>query len=476
MASGAILVSAVIASVAGAQPAPTPLHNQFFDWTVGAVAVPPPNYVASPFLTDANAAAVDTYLQFNVPANGVRAVKVAEPISDATAALIFNNPNYHVSYVFGDLEGPDAVNDAARLSNQVRYVDKKTLTKSANAFVGNYGFTDLTGKDLTQPGTYSQSSGSHSYSGFDHRHFKAADLSMNNPEMYPGSPSFKNFATGSTAPNIRSALFILPAWRLSEVTQSHKAGATIPWIADFNNFGTAALDSNHNGADGYLFANETHDQMLSDRDFATLVAHYRLRGADSFALLESGVVGKTQEQMQNQAREGWIGGPGSNPALNNSINLRMSAADRVLLIKDGPSGGGVPSLGDNSTIVVDGTTKSIESAGAMWSGVYSLSQAKMDVLISNMDAAQHKVTLPSNIGGYALNTRDYSLGEGSHLLVEYSLVGGKWTNAVTSIPFSDLDTDRARAGIPEPGMLSIVALGAGFFLTRRRRRSDAANV
>src|SRR5205814_9456574 len=139
--------------------------------------------------------------------------------------------------------------------------------------------------------------------------------------------------------------------------------------------------------------------------------------------METGVVGKTQTQEQDQAREGW---------LEPHINARMSAADHVILIKDGPSGAGDPSLGDNSSIVVDGTTESIEQAGAMWSGVYSISQGKLDMLLSNMDGSQHKITLPGAAGGYALATKDFTLNPGSHMLVEYSLVAGKWTNAIAS--------------------------------------------
>ena len=75
----------------------------------------------------------------------------------------------------------------------------------------------------------------------------------------------------------------------------------------------------------------------------------------------------------------------------------MTAADRRLLVGTEQLYGG-PS-GDNAEIIVDGSMKTIEQAGSLFSGVYSLSQGKLDVLISNMDDTSHKVTLPGNIGG-----------------------------------------------------------------------------
>ena len=56
--------------------------------------------------------------------------------------------------------------------------------------------------------------------------------------------------------------------------------------------------------------------------------------------------------------------------------------------------------------------------------------------------------LPDKVGGYALNTADFTLNGGTHLLVEYNLNGsGKnrgWHEAMTIIPFTELDGDRGR--------------------------------
>jgi len=66
---------------------------------------------------------------------------------------------------------------------------------------------------------------------------------------------------------------------------------------------------------------------------------------------------------------------------------------------------------------------------------------------------------------------NYTLNAGTHLLVEYTLSGNKWTSALTSVPFTDLDTNRTRPGVPEPGMLSLLGVAGVFGLTRRRRKN-----
>src|SRR5262249_52483486 len=149
-------------------------------------------------------------------------------------------------------------------------------------------------------------------------------------------------------------------------------------------------------------------QNLSSRDFATLVAHYRLRGANSFNLFESGVVGISQAQEEAQAKEGWTF---SNTG-GSHINDVLGASDKRLLIGNELLYGALADA--NTQIIEDGTTKNIEQAGAMFSGVYSTSKKKLDVLISNMDDVSHKLTLPDKIGGYALNTKDFTLAGGSH--------------------------------------------------------------
>jgi hypothetical protein len=437
------------------------LQNQFFDWTIGDTPAPP-NFVSSPFLTDANRDSVNTFLS-SLPADSIHAIKVEHPISDSTANLIFSNPSYNVAFVFADLETANPVPDVQRLVSQLK------TSNSASAAVGNFGMSSIAGDDPTQPGNYRKDGrGHHSFSGFRRDEFLNAGVNMSNADLYPGDPSYRNpISANSSAPNIRSALFTLPAWRVSQVTATKTTGElNIPYVADFNNYFVDAFDSDHDPSTGYRFDNPTHDQMLSSQDTAALLAHYRLRGADSVHLMTTGVVTKTQEEFQNEVRTGWT---------ETHIAERMTAPDRMLLVKDGPNGKGVPGLGDNSSIVIDGSTKTIEEAGALWSGVYSLSQEKMDVLLSNMDGDSHTITLPSKMGGFSVATTDFTVPGGSHLLVEYGLSGsGKnrgWNSVMTLIPFTELDGDRGHPGVPEPTIVAMLGIGGMMVITRRRRRS-----
>src|SRR5437763_6307900 len=120
-AAAALLTMAGVAGTASAVTNPPPateVNNQFFDWFVNTT----PNYVPSPFLTNQSANAVNAFLMHR-PAGAIRAVKVEVPISNATANLIFNNPNYHVSYVLGDLEMENADAKIATLARQTRFVN-----------------------------------------------------------------------------------------------------------------------------------------------------------------------------------------------------------------------------------------------------------------------------------------------------------------------------------------------------------------
>jgi hypothetical protein len=486
-------------------PQPVELVNQFFDWTVNATLTPPPSYVQSPFLDDSNANSINTFL-LGLPSGAIRAVKVTGPLSTTTTNLIFNNPSYNVSYVFEDLEADqgNAVTMAQTMTNQVRWVGgvvNSTATKSARAYVSNFAFQDATAvsasgttTDPTMPDTYfANNHTKHSYAGFKGTDYTTAGLNMEAADLYPGSPSYKSPAYGnSSAPNIRSALFTLPAWRLGRdsdalLKNGLATNRNVPWVANFNNWGQPAGAGTLNDAPGtggfqYYWSNPTGNsitgagQNLSGRDFATLVAHYRLRGANSFNLLQSGIVGVSQTQMQDQAREGWAGqGPtGSADAAANLGHMltTLSASDRRLLIGNEPNDNYGGTFNANSNIIEDGTLKNVEQAGAMFSGVYSLSQGKLDILLSNMDDSAHKLTLPNHLGGYALNTKDFNVAAGTHMLLEYSGDSKKktWSLSLSNVPFTDLDNDRSKPGVPEPGVLSLLAVAGFYGMTRRRRR------
>ena len=481
---GGMTAAPALASPPPPPPAVTPANNQYFDWFVNNTA----DYVPSPFLNDGSANAVNAFLQ-TLPKGSPLAVKVTGPISNATSNLIFNNPKYHVSYVFGDLEGSSADTKVKTLAQQVRFVNGQnngTKTQSSNAYIGNFGFQDLP-SDKTVPNGYGQSKGAASFSGWSQGAFNSAKLNMSMPEVYAGSPSFRNPAAGnSDAPNIRSALFILPALRVAQVKVNEKAGEQlVPYIARFNNWGNEALDSDRNPANGQLFqpgvampakfglpavpASDTINQMLSRRDFAAQVAHYRLRGADSYLTFEQGVVGYINEDKRKDAKAGWT---------EPHIDATFKAADHKLLLgseTDYPGGDHTGSKDPNGNIVVDGKNKSDEAAGAMFSGVYSLSLKKLDVLFTNMDDDDHNLTLPDKIAGFDLKTKTFDVDSGSNLLVEYKLttsgVNKGWAVALTNVPFTAIENSRNHFGVPEPTTATLLGLAGFFGLTPRRKRN-----
>jgi len=420
-------------------------------------------------------------------------VKITKPISNATANKIFNSSRYHVSYVFGDMESPNSPALLNTLTNQIQHgntngTGKKTT--SFNAFVGNFGFQKLE-NDFTAPAQYHKQKNEHSFAGWDLDDYKKAHLNMSMPVAYPGSPSYRNIATGdSQAPNIRSSLFILPALRISQIKVNNNSDeAIVPWVARFNNWGNLGLDTDRNpntnpttpfrfvpgqpiaAKNGLpaLTAQQTTNQMLSRQDFAAQVAHYRLRGADSYVLFEPGVEGYLNDQKRSDAKTGWT---------QSNIDSIFKASDyKLLLGKDTdyppPSSG---KSDPNENTIVDGKLLDDDKTGVMFSGVYSLSLKRMDVLVSNMDERDHTVTLPPNIGGFDLKTKSFEVDDGAHLMVEYKLatsgVNKGWSVMTKSFPFMSLPNNRNEVGIPEPANMTLLAMLAFLGVTPRRRRKE----
>jgi hypothetical protein len=472
---------------AATPPAATKANNQFFDWQINTS----PSYVPSPVLNNSSAHAVNAFLQ-QLPPNSIRAVKILEPISNSTSNLIFNNSSYHVSYVLGDLEGSNAPSQIKTIAQQVRFINGQnngSKTKSSNAFIGNFGFYDL-GNDVTKPSGYNNDRGEHSFAGWTQGDFTGAKLNMSMPELYNGSASYRNPAAGnSSAPNIRSALFTLPLLRVSQTqVSSPSSEAIVPYIARFNNWNNIALDSDRNSANGFKFvpgqaipakfglpglsASQTANQMISRRDFASEVLHMRLRGAESYVAFEPGVQGYLSDVKRADAKTGWT---------ESHVNSIFAAADAKLLLgadTDYPGGPVTGSKDYNGNITVDGTNKSDESAGALFSGVYSLTLKKMDVLLSNMDDDDHTLTLPPSIGGFSLKTKAFDVDAGAHLLVEYKLttsgVNKGWSVMMQQFPFLQLPNNRNEVGIPEPANLTLLAVAAFGAVTPRRRRKQTA--
>ena len=238
------------------------------------------------------------------------------------------------------------------------------------------------------------------------------------------------------------------------------------------------LDSDRNAANGYQFvpgqaipakfglpavsASATMNQMTSNRDFATQVAHYRLRGANSVDVFEQGVVGNNNETVRKDASIGWT---------EPHIDALFKASDYKLLL--GSQTGGSKDLNDD--IIVDGHSKSDETAGAIWSGIFSLSLKKMDVLMTNMDDDNHNLTLPSQLAGFNLKTKTFEVDGGASLLVEYKLTNSGpskgWSVSLQTKPFLSLDNNRNQVGVPEPTTISLAAITMVLGGARRRRRN-----
>jgi hypothetical protein len=463
-------------------PPPQEVKNEAFDWFANTT----PGYFQSPFLSDQTADAVNAFLKSR-PADEPKAVKVVAPISTSTSNLIFNNPSYQVSYILGDFEVPPTPDKVKALAQQVRYINGQnngTKTQSFNAYIGNFGHQKLNA-DFTTPGGYKQNRDQHSFAGYDVGAYQSSKLNLSMPELYSGSASYRNPAAGnSTAPNIRSATFTLPLLRVAQVeVNTNSDERNIPWVARFNNFGNPALDSDRDGSNGYEFetgkaipasgglpavsADKTAEQLLSRRDFATMLAHERMRGADSYVLFEPGVVGYSDEEKRSDARTGW-----TQPNIDNIFK----ADDHQLVL--GKNGGQNPK-DVFSSLVVDGTTRTAEETGSIFSGVYSLSLQTLDVMLSNLDEVDHTLTLPKSIGGYDLKTNSFTLDDGSSLLVEYKLqtsgMNKGWSVAVTQVPFQALSNSRHGFGIPEPSTITLAGVTAFLLIGRRQRsrRDDA---
>ena len=80
------------------------------------------------------------------------------------------------------------------------------------------------------------------------------------------------------------------------------------------------------------------------------------------------------------------------------------------------------------------TDKQQESTtpGAVFSGAYSVSVAKLEVLISNMNDVHQVIRLPATVGGYSLAVKDFTVQPGASWVVSYSLTGGKLSRGIVS--------------------------------------------
>jgi len=431
----AVLAAAV--AFTGAAYSAKAQNDLLYDWRAVNAATTPLNgtFVPAPFVTNATAATVAPTLPANQTANpGRAAVKVVEPLTPANIALIFGGANAgKVNYAFYDLEG----------ANAAQFPTQATSTKAASPgiFVGNFRMFPGSG-DTSGP-----------TSGPDIGTYLASGANMANEDLYPGHGSYKNPAQvgggTSSAPNIRSALFTLPIERASFVTANLPSGHKhIPYVNRFNNFGNAALQNSGNQFVPGATPN-TANQMLSRGDFSALVAHYRARGANGVHLLDGGVVGYTQTQFEQDARDGFQFAPFA--SIFNGGGAKLATLDTV----------------SN----VDGQTRDNEATGVVFSGVYSLSQNKLALLVSNLDNGSHTIDFPNKIGNMNVvaSSADRTVIAGGHKLLEFTGSGTQWNLTNAAYVFSSTDADRNGVGVPEPMAMAGASLFAMTMLFRRRR-------
>jgi hypothetical protein len=419
------------------------LHAEdlLYDWkAVNQATTPVAGYIPAPFVTTGNsAAAVPVLTQSQASFPGKVAVKIVgtTPLSPADNVALFNNPAFTVNYAFMDYEGATGNATATAQATAIH-----AQPKGAGTFVGN--FRMFPGSGDTSGPTAGPSVATYLSSG----------MNMANEDLYPGSPFYKNpgqVAGGtSSSPNIRTALFVLPLERASYVTANLPAGHKhIPYVDRFNNFGNPALQNS-----GVQFVPgatpNTANQMLSRGDFSALVAHTRLRGADGYHLLDGGVVGYTQAQFEQDAKDGFTFAPIAN--IFNGGGAHVATLDTVSNIGNGPQ--------DN------------ETTGVIYSGVYSLTQAgglgKLALLVSNMDQSQHTLTIDNKIGGKVV-PGSIPIDAGTHKLLEFTGAGTQWSLANSTLVFQSTDADRNGVGVPEPVAMGGASIFALTMLFRRRR-------
>ncbi|MGC3957486.1 MAG: hypothetical protein QM813_05840 [Verrucomicrobiota bacterium] len=124
----------------------------------------------------------------------------------------------------------------------------------------------------------------------------------------------------------------------------------------------------------------------------------------------------------------------------------------------------------DTVVKVDGSTQDFETAGVVFSGVYSLTQNKLAVLVSNLDELAHSVAIPSKLGGKTV-AGTYSVAAGTHRLLEFTGSGTQWVlSANTAVWSSGADADRNGVGVPEPLAMGSLAVFASMLLCRRGRR------
>ena len=446
----------VIACAAAIYSAGNTQAQNLFDWGTDPITGPAllvSGYTPAPFLRNPGTA-VASYFG-GLPAGSVKAVKIenTQTLTPATVAAVYGANN--VNYTFADYEGATALARLTALRNQIAGSAGTGPAFLANqSFVGNFNFYPVL-NDPTRPASVIDTGGHYGVS-FNQSDYFVSGVNMANESLYPGSPDFRSPVQGnSTAPNIRSSLFTLPITRASLTTAILPVGHKhIPYVTRFNNFGNPffanGVDANGQPAFYFDAAHGTAGQLLSRGDFSALIAHYRARGVDGVHVLDGGVVGYTTAQKEQDVADGWHFAPFEN--ILNGGGARLASLDTVLR--------------------ADGNTQTLEAAGMVFSGVYSLTQAgglgKLALLVSNLDDTSHNLTIPNKIGGKTVPGA-FTLLAGQHKLLDFTGSGSQWAlqNPGGTVVFAD--TLRDGVGVPEPTMVGGLAIFGCLGLARRRK-------
>ncbi|HSI35488.1 MAG: PEP-CTERM sorting domain-containing protein [Phycisphaerae bacterium] len=426
--------------------------DDLFNWETDPLTGPNvsiPQFTPAPFLFNSNGASVGAYLA----GQPNKALKVRNEVTpDAGTLGAVYGPN-NVRLTFIDYEGATATARTTSLVNAIKgSAGTGASVLNNTSYIGNFNLYPVT-NDPTRPATVIDTGGHHQYT-FGSADYTASGVNMANEELYPGSPDLRNPIMGnSNAPNVRSAFFTLPITRATLVTAALPTGhAHVPYVSRFNNWGNPFFVNGTapNGQPAYIFdaAHGTAGQLLSRGDFKALIAHYRLRGADGVHALQPGVVGYTAAQMESDVAQGW----------------HIPQVDNIFAASD-------HSLATLDTVVnVVGTGKiSLETAGIAWSGVYSLAQGKLAILLSNMGEDPKTISIPFRVGGKSIADL-MSIGAGEHRLLDFTAVGTQWIlqNPGGTVIFAD--SNRDGVGVPEPTSIlgGVFVLGMAAFARRRR--------
>lgn len=451
----AAIVAGALAAVCLSAPAQA---EELFDWTrIGNITAPEKPGI-NRLLEIGNGLDSDVldYLIAKDMGGGPVGVVVRQDLTPAAASFWFDGVG--VDYVFADYEAVSGV--GTTVDRTAALAAQLVGTASSAASVGNYGF-DSFEDTVTTTGA----------DGFvTAADYAAAGVNMSNASQYPGGSAFKTpSAQGlggtSSAPTVRATLFTLPIIRNSGVSASLPSGhLNIPYITDFNNFGSTVFDNTTLAPYDFVFDSSLladPDNLLAGKDMAAMSAHNRMRGADSQVLFFHGHLGKTQGALEDAVLGGW--------------KELDDAFDYVAM------GGSSPVVETLSTEIrindgVSYVDTDFEDAGAAVSVVVNGDKAW--VLWSNLSDSKYKVELPDTIGGKSFvsdSERRARLRPNDHLLVEYGLFLDEWfVTGLSTNPFAFADSDRSGIGVPEPSSSAVLAL-AGLLIgwnrpsTRRRK-------